>query len=250
MVVTCVLGGLAVLPAFGALGALIPVLHQDFGWTRTQITTANAILTITTIFLFPATGRAIDRWGARRPLLLGLGLLPIGYVLLGLSGPQIWTWIAAWVFTAVVGQMAQPPVWAAGLVSRFTKARGLALGVAGCGVAVGYSLIPVFTVSMTERFGWRSVYFGLAALTAFVLLPLAFALFYDASDLSRTPKKARSIAPIADLDGLTMREALRSIRYWQLVGILVLTGGSVGFLFVHLQPILRGMGLSALQSAR
>jgi MFS family permease len=253
MVLTCLLGGFANWAPYVALGSLILVLNEQFGWTRTQVTSATTVLTLTTILFLPPAGRAIDRWGARKPILIGLCLVPVTFVLIGLSGPQFWTWLAAWLIAGTIGAVTQPPIWAAGLVSRFKSSRGLSLGVAALGVAAANSVVPLIAVTMTHSFGWRSFFFGLAAFVAFIVLPLAAFFLYDASDITRRDRAKDGEAAVAadavQHDGLSMGEVFRSVRYWQLVALLILTGASVGALVIHMQPILRGLGLTAIQAA-
>jgi MFS family permease len=250
LVLTAFLGSMAVMPAILALSSMAEILEHQFGWTRAQVTSGQAIYSLGSVAIMPIIGQLADRTGARKIALLGLVSFPFALILIGLAGPQYWTWVAAWAVASVTGQLIAPPVWAIAVTSRFKRSRGLALGTAACGTGLANTLVPLIAVIVVQNYSWRGFYFALAAFVAIGILPLALRSFFDASDIAakeagRRPSAIKRRGPI---DG-GVRAALRSTNFWSLGAIFVLTSIASGTLLIHTQLILREMGISALSAA-
>ena len=55
-----------------SIGLFLQPLSNEFGWSRTEIMAGYSLLSISAIFLSPAIGALIDRFGSRRIALPGL----------------------------------------------------------------------------------------------------------------------------------------------------------------------------------
>src|SRR5690348_14439059 len=66
LVLTTFAGGFLISAATLALGALVFPLHAQFGWSRAQVSGANAIMTTVTFLAMTFVGALVDRFGARR----------------------------------------------------------------------------------------------------------------------------------------------------------------------------------------
>ena len=66
---------------------------------------------------------------ARPPLTPLLTAVALGIALIGLSGPSLVSWYAAWALYAVLQCWAGNMIWASAVVSRFDRNRGLALSL-------------------------------------------------------------------------------------------------------------------------
>jgi MFS family permease len=250
LVLTAFLGSMAVMPAILALSSMAELLEHQFGWTRAQVTSGQAIYSLGSVAIMPLIGQLADRTGARKIALLGLVAFPFALILIGLSGPQYWTWVVAWAAASMTGQLIAPPVWAIAVTSRFKRSRGLALGAAACGTGLANTLVPLIAVMVIQQYSWRGFYFGLAAFVAMVILPLAYRSFFDASDLaSREAGRCPGAARRRERPDGGLRAALHTTTFWGLGAIFVLTSIASGTLLIHAQLILREMGISALSAA-
>src|SRR5436190_13145183 len=110
---------------------------RDFGWSRTQVTSGNALskLLVGPVFGF-AAGWVVDRFGPRRLMLAGV--LMAGVALIGLGRmTALWMFYFFYLLNAL-GYVCGGPLPNQVLLSRwFDAARGKAMGVAYLGIGIG-----------------------------------------------------------------------------------------------------------------
>lgn len=147
---------------------------QEFGWSRTQVTSGNALskLLIGPLFGFIA-GWVIDRFGPRRLMLAGI--LMAGTALIGLSAiSALWMFYFFYLFNAL-GYVCGGPLPNQVLLSRwFDKSRGKAMGFAYLGIGVGGSVVPLLSYWLTQQFGWQGALRALGILIIVIALPMAY----------------------------------------------------------------------------
>ena len=114
----------------------------------------------------------MDRLGPRVVFPIGLGLMSLGLVLAtGAHSPwqlhlTLGVLVAgASVFVSYMGHSLLIPNW-------FVRQRGLALGIAFSGVGVGSFVLLPWAQHLIARTGWRGACWALAAILAFLVLPL------------------------------------------------------------------------------
>src|ERR1051325_1493046 len=117
-------------------------LVREFGWSRTQVTSGNALskLLVGPLFGF-AAGWVVDRFGPRRLMLAGI--LMAGGALVGLGATSaLWMFYLFYLFNAL-GYVCGGPLPNQVLLSRwFGAGRGTAMGIAYLGIGVGGMLVP------------------------------------------------------------------------------------------------------------
>src|SRR5438128_4871186 len=146
---------------------------RDFGWSRAQVTSGNAIskLIVGPLFGFLA-GWLVDRFGPRR--LMVAGILMAGVALVGLGMIRTLAGFYLFYFFNALGNVCGGPLPNQVLLSRwFTAARGRAMGFAYVGIGVGGALVPFLAVWLTRAVGWQGALQVLGALIILVALPLA-----------------------------------------------------------------------------
>ena len=171
--------------AFAALFAIVGLalyglpLYYDFmvrelGWSRTMVTSGNAIskLVVGPLFGF-AAGWIVDRFGPRR--LMMAGILMAGGALIGLGATSLAGAFYFFYFFNALGYVCGGPLPCQVLVSRwFDKTRGKVMGIAYLGIGVGGAIVPLLTAWMTAHVGWRMSLQLLGALIVLIALPLAY----------------------------------------------------------------------------
>jgi MFS family permease len=181
---------------------------REFGWSRAQVTSGNAIskLLIGPLFGFLA-GWIVDRFGPRRLMLAGIVMA--GGALIGLAHmTALWMFYLFYIFNAL-GYVCGGPLPNQVLLSRwFDKARGKAMGFAYLGIGVGGYLVLKLSPRLVEAFGWRGALQALGILIILLALPLAYFVRDDAASASTSAGPSRSpatvdkpaaLAPIAGL---------------------------------------------------
>src|SRR3954447_8327081 len=168
---------------------------REFGWSRTQVTSGNAIskLLIGPLFGF-AAGWVVDRFGPRR--LMIAGILMAGGALIGLAHMSaLWMFYLFYIFNAI-GYVCGGPLPNQVLLSRwFDRARGKAMGFAYLGIGIGGTLVAKLSPRLVEAFGWRGALQALGILIIVLALPLAY-FVKDAPDQHGARKGPDPVAPL------------------------------------------------------
>ena len=245
--VLAALGGMMLSAlATGSIGVMMEPLEQEFGWSRTQIASGPALVSLVAMALATGVGLGIDRIGARKVGIAAAVLMCGAIALMSTTSGAVWHWLALWSLVGLAAA-AMPTVWLVPISGTFTASRGLALAVALSGTGLTNALVPVITHSLVESHGWRIAYLGIAALWAACILPLVILFFRG-----RAP--ARNAGPFpaaaAELPGYTAREGFRSRTFWKLA-LAAFLGTVAGVaLVINLFPVLVSTGIDKGQAAQ
>ena len=179
---------------------------QQFGWTRAQVTSGNAIskLVVGPIFGLIA-GWMVDRFGPRRIMMAGI--LLAGGALVGLGGiSTLGMFYFFYLFNALGYVFGGPLPIQVLLTRRFDKSRGKAMGFAYLGIGVGGALAPWISHGLVQHFGWQTALRILGVLIVVIALPPAFAL-------KPTPPSTHSAVEASP----SAKRAFRSLPFYLLI---------------------------------
>src|SRR5213082_2882765 len=171
---------------------------REFGWSRAQVTSGNALskLLVGPLFGFLA-GWLVDRFGPRR--LMVAGILMAGIALVGLGAiSALWMFYFFYLLNAL-GYVCGGPLPNQVLLSRwFDRTRGTAMGFAYLGIGFGGAMVPLLANWLTQHVGWRGSLQVLGVLIVLIALPLAYFVREDPAGLkSDTRPTYDSAAPRA-----------------------------------------------------
>lgn len=225
-------------------GALIAPIEKEFGWSRAAIGSGIAVTTAVGAVLGPFVGAAVDRFGSRRLAVPGILLYCAVFSLVSFATPSIWMWWFLWFVVGLSAVGIKPSIWTTAVAGLFTRGRGLALAVTLCGTGIGSTFAPLVTVWMSEAYGWRYAFIGIALIWGAVGFPLIFFCFHDASSKHR----GSSLAPPPKL-GLSMRASLLSWRFGALALSAMLFTLVAVSLVASMIPVLSSHGISRATAA-
>src|ERR1700704_2316144 len=146
---------------------------QQFGWTRAQVTSGNALskLVVGPLFGFIA-GWMVDRFGPRR--LMIAGILMAGAALIGLGSISTLGMFYFFYMLNALGYACGGPLPNQVLLSRwFEKSRGKAMGFAYLGIGLGGAAVPWISHTLVQHFGWQAALRTLGLLILVIALPAA-----------------------------------------------------------------------------
>ena len=176
--------------AFYGLPFFYDFMVKEFGWSRAQVTSGNALskLIVGPAFGFIA-GWIVDRFGPRRLMLSGIAMA--GLALLGLSiMSSLWMFYFFYLFNAL-GYVCAGPLPCQVLLSRwFDRWRGKAMGFAYLGIGIGGAVVPLLAHWLTQRLGWHGALRALGVLVVLIALPMAW--FVKESPEAQSEKKNAS----------------------------------------------------------
>src|SRR5262245_32840134 len=174
---------------------------KEFGWSRAQVTSGNAIskLLIGPLFGFLA-GWIVDRFGPRR--LMMTGIVMAGGALIGLSHMSaLWMFYLFYICNAI-GYVCGGPLPNQVLLSRwFDKGRGKAMGFAYVGIGVGGWLVLKLSPQLVGAFSWRGALQALGIAIIVLALPMAYFVRDKPEDTNAGsggpgPRPSGAIAPL------------------------------------------------------
>ena len=226
-------------------------LIADLGLTRSTVSTAYLIGTLTAAFALPVVGRQIDARGVRRGMTaIGAGFAVALALMSGVGG--FVTLAAGFVLIRMFGQGALTLVSTVAVTLWFRSRRGFVLGLLATGTGMLMSLVPIASNAIIEAVGWRGAWLVLAGVIALTVVPIGwFGMINRPSDLGLEPDGGEigAIEASAVERSATRGEAVRTPRFW----ILVAASSSVGMLATalnfHQISLLGDAGLTASQAA-
>lgn len=235
-----VVGGAFVGVACGAtvlvpytFGYLMAPLAREMGWERSQFASAISVYMLTMLVLLPFAGRVIDRIGARRAASGSLLAMAAVFAAMGWLIRDLRSLHAGYAVLALSAVCASPLSYARAITSWFDRRRGLALGIALCGVGLGTALLPPFVRACVEIGGGRAGFFGIAALLALVAAPVVWFTVGERPSAAAGHRRSERGAFIA---------AMRSRHFWQMFSSFFLLGLGISGIVPLMPTLLGGRG--------
>jgi MFS family permease len=247
------------------LGVFFVPLTNEFGWSRTLTSSAYSLDRVLVCLFSVAAGFAFDRFGPRRLMSFGVGLMACGFALL--SQVQVFpAFLLAVSFLSAGFSFGFTMIAMATVANWFIRRRTTALGLLMAGGGAGGILVPLIS-GVIESLGWRTAALGVAALLLVIGLPLAQIVRHrpeemglrpdgDPPDPGARPTEMRTtlaprapVRPAAPDSDYTVGRAIRTRTFWMLVASGSLFGVAQAGLNVHIIPHLLGVGIPAAVAA-
>ena len=113
----------------------------------------------------PDVGKIIDRFGFRPVALVCAPGMALLYIMIALQPGSFAFYLALMVWGGVVGGGTGAIAYTRPVIGAFVRQRGLALGVATCGVSVTSIVLAPMLSEVIAAHGWRAGLFVMAAVT-------------------------------------------------------------------------------------
>jgi sugar phosphate permease len=202
--------------------AFVP-LTQQFGWTRTSLSTIVLITGIVTGLLQMIMGVLVDRWGPRRIMGMGVLLLGLGVWLLT-AATQLWHFGLAYGVLVGIGLAGTQQVVMSTLIANwFWQHRGLAQSMLSSAAAVGWMCVVPVNMFIERTYDWTTMYRAMGTILLMVTVPLILVFIRNRPEdvglqplgdtSASTPATTGSRAP----SGMPLRQAVRTSGTWKLV---------------------------------
>jgi MFS family permease len=231
-----------------ASGVFMTAMTGEFGWSRTEFSSAFTLQMLLGLFVVPVAGRILDKIGPRRMALMGI--IPFAIILscLGFANGQIWQWLLLSAMLPIGTALVMPTIWITGVVRSFESARGAALAISLAGIGVATAIWPLLAAYFIDAFGWRLAFGAIGLSYAAVILPLTW-LLYKPAEL------ATAIANPTDLNkpSEALPRLLPVFRSASFIGLLC-AGGLFAFaqlgMIYHFAPMAQAQGLTLGEAAK
>jgi predicted MFS family arabinose efflux permease len=161
---------------------------------------------------------------------------------------ELWMLFLAYGMMALLGAGTIPVTWTRAIATSFFKRRGLALGLALTGTGICASVAPHYTVWLTDHYGWRGAYVGLALVPLVLAWPMLYFLFKPLdTHADAEPEEPDTKAALET--GLTLGEAVRGYRFWILLLSILFAYQGFSGIGPNLLPSLTDDGFTREQAA-
>ncbi|MHB1938135.1 MAG: MFS transporter [Acidobacteriaceae bacterium] len=226
-----------------------PAFVASLGFTRAQVTQGfllGALVVGLPFGLF--AGNLIDRVGARRVILYGIGLIGLPLVLMGWM-TRFWQYELLCI-AEVVGYTLAGPIANQVLIAQWFRARrGQAMGYAYLGLGLGGVLAPLLANLLIRNFGWRTALEVTGTVILAVLFPVGFWVTRSTpADMGLLPDgaKANDAGPAAEqaIEHGGVSAAVRTANFWLILGGAMLVLSAVNAVIQHFILFLKDQGYS------
>jgi sugar phosphate permease len=240
---------------FTSIGVLVKPLSEEFGWGRDEISYGATLITFGIIIGLLTSGFLIDKFGARRVLIVSV-VLSILVVATGplyvASLPLFYTML---ILAAIVGGPTNTSGYARVIASWFDRRRGMYIGINACGMGLGFAVAPFITNMAVTAGGWKAGYYSIALFMLVVALPSVFFLIidkpgdvglqvdgdeHDNADEDTEPETSPS---------LSLKQAMRTATFWLMVYIVAALAFALQGTLIHLVPLLIDRGIEPSTAA-
>jgi MFS family permease len=232
-------------------------LAADFHASRAAVSLAFSLFNSVGALWIPGTGILIDRFGAKRVILVST--LFFGLILCSAYwvGTSLWQLYVLFSLLGIFMASGPAPVPYGVVISHwFDRHRGLALALSMTGIGIGSIVVPIVSQRLIAQFGWRMAFAIFGGATLMIPLPIVAALLQNdpaerglRPDGDETPADPVVRAHAQDQPGLTWHEIWHSPIFWILICIFSLAGAAVHGVALHMAAILTDRGITPERAA-
>ncbi len=231
----------------------IDFLIADLGLTRSGVSTLYLIGTLGGSLVLPFVGRLLDRRGPRLAVIVVAAAFALACVWMGAVQDAVML-LVGFTLVRALGQGSLSLVSVHVIAIWFVRRRGIAIGLAGVGMAVATATFPTLIESLIDATGWRTAYMLLGLLVAVTILPVGALVFRDRPERygalpdggAPHASAATSVRPERHY---TASEARRTVTFWLfLAGLFFGSTLGTGLVFHHYSILAEG-GLSRADAA-
>ena len=239
-------------------------LMEELEITSMQASLVFSLTRLEGAFEGAIVGFLIDKYGARKIMMIGVPIVGIGYILWATMVHSYTSLIIVYVGVialGVNGGFFHPALAVAN--NWFVRRRGTAMAVISTAVGVGGAILVPLVGWGIDNHGWRAVAMvsGIGLLT--VVWPLVFTVRHRPEDVGLLPdgdKPNEIVSGEVDEDGstsnsgfmeeveYTILEAFKTKAMWMLILGITLRFTSHTAVMVHLSPILEAQGMSTTKA--
>lgn len=230
----------------GTFSVFFPSISEELGWDRGQISLAFSIFLLTSTVTLPLIGRLVDLYGSRKVIVTSAFVFALAVFSLRFMVDSLWHFYAVFGLIGMVAGGTSTLPYFKVLIRSFSDRRGLALGIANSGTAVGAFSFPIIAFALNEALGWRDAYAALGVLIVALTLPI---VLIGLNERYEAPAAKSATADQAMEASVTVRQAMHSRTFW-IIGLAFFTASTALLAYlIHLVPLLKDRGLSTQTAA-
>jgi len=227
--------------------AFVTPIAATFGWSHAQISLAMSLRGIESGAVNPFLGMLIDRWPARRAVLIGTIIYGLGLLCISQANNLIVFYIG-FLTTGLGSSLGVFMVSQATVAKWFKRNLGMASGILAMGGGIGGAALPLL-VKMIDTQGWQTSLLVLAVGTWVIGIPLSFIFRTRPEEYGLLPDgKSQDEMQNFDIEddynsGVSVAQALRMRAFWQLGIASTFQAAGMSAENLHIMPYLTSLGV-------
>jgi MFS family permease len=207
-------------------------LQSEFGWSRALVATGFSLTRAESALVGPVEGWAIDHFGPRIIVTVGIVLFGAGFVVFSAIN-SVPHYFLAFLLLSLGSSLGGFLPISAAITNWFAQRRALALGIAMTGMGLGGLLVPALAWSVTTH-GWRTTALASGVLIWLIGIPAALLLRHKPEPYGYLPDGAKPAHFMKDAavpiqrrqpevaapatDDFSVKDALRTPAFWLISG--------------------------------
>jgi len=242
-----------------SFSVFLPVISDDFGWSRAAVAAALSIGIISFGLPSPIFGYFVARFGARFALIVGNAVGALAIASLGLM-QELWQFYGLYVLAGLGGGFGGYIACSTVVNNWFIRKRSLALGLfTACGSLGGFIFPPIVT-AMIESIGWQITWASLGGMvmvlgvvTGGVVLarnrPEDMGQFPDGVPPSVFVEKKLEESIPEKTEGRNMKRIVREPAVWLIALFSAANAFTLGTISTHQVAYVQDIGYAAMTAA-
>jgi MFS family permease len=255
VVAACLLISAVIFGIRYSFGVFFTSFEEEFGLLRAPTSGLFAVYMILAPLFAIIGGWALDRYGPR-VVLLAMGIVTGIGLFLTSRVDSVWQLYLTYSLLLAIGTGAAYNVTMSTGTRWFIRRRATALALIGSGAGVGTLAMAPTVAYLIATFDWRASFVALAVIVWALVLPLAWLLKKEPSEIGALPDgepeatRHTACAPLDSEPGhLSLREALKTRSFW----LFFLTWFAYSFclhlVITHVVPHAEDLGIEPVQAA-
>ena len=201
----------APLFVYGFSAFFIP-WRESFGWSRAVLGGVIGISRLEGGLIAPVAGWLIDKYGPRRIMFLGLGMMGLGFLALSQINSLAMLYVVFLGLLATGSSLGVHRPIQVAVANWFVRRRGRAMGLLMTGYSIGGTLVFLFALAI-KTFGWRGGAIIAGLLVWGVGFPLALIIRHKPEQMGLLPDGDRvptgvQVTQVAGGENSTPQEGL------------------------------------------
>jgi len=223
-------------------------IGKDLDLSSTSIASAYGLATLIAAFMLPYMGKLIDKYGARKTLIIVSIILGFSCVFFGAASNFLMLTVG-FGFLRFFGQ-GSLMLGCANLVSQwFDKKRGFAMSLMALGFGISMAIHPPLSQFLIDEYGWKFAWVFLGVSTWIIMVPTLYILAWNTPEsvglLPDGDKRAKSINNKNEpIEGLDLTQALKEKSFYILSAMWFGMAMLVTTLHFYQVTILTSQGIS------
>jgi len=223
-------------------------IGKDLDLSSTSIASAYGLATLIAAFMLPYMGKLIDKYGARKTLIIVSIILGFSCVFFGAASNFLMLTVG-FGFLRFFGQ-GSLMLGCANLVSQwFDKKRGFAMSLMALGFGISMAIHPPLSQFLIDEYGWKFAWVFLGVSTWIIMVPTLYILAWNTPErVSLLPDGDKGAESINDknepIEGLDLTQALKEKSFYILSAMWFGMAMLVTTLHFYQVTILTSQGIS------